>query len=146
MKKLFPSNDVNKYSEIYSLLGYKEVKRTRSVFPKLDVVTYEKERDVANYNVLKDKYAPHSIIPFFFVILFVAIAIACATAYLIINFISKEIDKVPYFFMFMLPTSISTLIATAICFIRYFTELKNIQKIASIPLLKKEVNAYEEKK
>ena len=86
---------------------------------------------------------PHSTLPFFCVIFFVVIAIALATTYLILNIVNKELDKLFYFYTLMLPTSISTLIATAISFYRYFVELKNIEKMAAIPLLKKEVEKNE---
>ena len=85
---------------------------------------------------------PHSTIPFFMVILFVILAISLATTYLILNIVNKDLDKLFYFYTLMLPTSICTIIATAISFYRYFVELKNIEKMAAIPLLKKEVESH----
>ena len=139
MKKLFKNTDIENYSKIYNFLGFKEVKRSKTLFLDTSLVTYEKEREVKNYQVLRDKYAPHSTVPFFFVVFFVVIAISLATAYLIVNLVNKDIDKMFYFYTLMLPTSIATLIATGISFYRYFNELKNMEKVVAIPLLKKEV-------
>ena len=82
---------------------------------------------------------PKSTIPFFFVILFAVLAFGCATTFLIINFVNKEVDKLLYFYILMLPTFAFTLTATGISFYRYFVELKNIEKKTAIPLLEKEV-------
>ena len=139
MNKLYLNTDVDQFSLIHSLLGYKEISRKKTIFKNTLLVTYEKEREVKNYKVLKDKYAPYSTIPFFFVILFAILAVSCATAFLIINIVNKEIDKLLYFYLLMLPTFFFTVTATGISFYRYFIELKNIQRVAAIPLLKKEV-------
>ena len=141
MKKIFITEDLDTYNKIFNLLGYNETKRKNIPLSKLSLVTYKKEREVKNYVTLKDRYMPHSTLPFFCVIFFVVIAIALATTYLILNIVNKELDKLFYFYTLMLPTSISTLIATGISFYRYFVELKNIEKMAAIPLLKKEVES-----
>ena len=141
MKKIFITQDIDTYNKIFNLLGYDETKRKNIPLSKLSLVTYKKEREVKNYVTLKDRYMPHSTLPFFCVIFFVVIAIALATTYLILNIVNKELDKLFYFYTLMLPTSISTLIATGISFYRYFVELKNIEKMAAIPLLKKEVES-----
>ena len=140
MKKIFHSSDIDRFNRIYNLLGFQEEKRKKLPFSKLSVVTYKKEREVPNYKVLKAKYEPFSTIPFFFVILFVAIAVALATAYLIINFTMKDANKDVYFFSLMLPTSLFTLLAAGVSFYRYFVELKNVERLASVLLLEKEVN------
>ena len=139
MKKLYVTSDVDKFSKIHSLLGYKEVKRKKSVFKNTSFVTYEKVKEVPNYKVLKDKYAPYSTVPFFFVILLAALAVSCATTFLILNIVFKDLDKLLYFYLLMLPTFLFTISATGLSFYRYFIELKNIQRVAAIPLLEKEV-------
>lgn len=143
MKKIFITQDIDTYNKIFNLLGYNETKRKNIPLSKLSLVTYKKEREVKNYVILKDRYMPHSTLPFFCVIFFVVIAIALATTYLILNIVNKDLDKLFYFYSLMLPTSISTLIATAISFYRYFVELRNIEKMAAIPLLKKEIEKNE---
>ena len=139
MKKIFATQDLELYNKSFNLLGFEVVKTRNIPLSKLSLVTYKKEREVKNYPALKDRYMPHSTIPFFCVVFFVIAAVALATTYLILNIVNKDIDKLFYFYTLMLPTSLSTLIATAISFYRYFTELKNIEKLAAIPLLKKEV-------
>lgn len=139
MKKLYLNNDIDRFSEIHLLLGYKEVNRKKTIFKNTSLVTYQKERDIKNYKVLKDKYAPYSVVPFFFTILLAALAVSCATAFLIINIVNKNVDKLLYFYLLMLPTFFFTVAATGLSFYRYFVELKNIQRVVAIPLLKKEV-------
>lgn len=139
MNKLYVNSDIDRFSEIQLLLGYKEVSRKKTIFKNISLVTYEKIKDVKNYKALKDKYAPYSAVPFFFVILLAVLAVSCATAFLIINIVNKEVDKLLYFYMLMLPTFFFTISATGLSFYRYFIELKNIQRVTAIPLLKKEV-------
>ncbi|MCR4880083.1 MAG: hypothetical protein K5906_03915 [Bacilli bacterium] len=143
MKKIFLSNDVDKYSKIYSLLGYKEVNRRNSIFKKHSIVTYQKEKEVTNFAYLRERYAPKQAIPFFFVILLIVIAVALATTYLIITITNPDADRLFYFYVLMLPTFFFTLLATGVSFYRYIAELKNIERIAAIPLLEKEINKNE---
>lgn len=140
MKKFFANPDIDNYSKIYTLLGYKEIKRKKTPFKNLSLVTYKKEKDIPNYKILKDRYAPYGTIPFFFVILCAVVAFILATIFLVMTFTSKEDDKLLYFFSFMLPTFFFVLLATGISFYRYFVELKNIERVVAIPLLEKEVN------
>ena len=140
MKKLFNNTDIDKYSKIYSLLGYKETKRMNTPFKGISLVSYQKEKDIPNFKSLKDRYAPYGTIPFIFVIFSAAIAIILATLFLIFNFKGEEGDKLTYFFMFMLPAFFFILLATGISFYRYFIELKNMERVVATPLLEKEVN------
>ena len=140
MKKLFNSTDIDKYSKIYTLLGYKEVKRSSTPFKGISLVSYQKERDIPHFKSLKDRYAPYGTIPFVFVIFSAAIAIILATVFLIFNFKGDDGNKLTYFFMFMLPAFFFILLATGISFYRYFTEMKNMERVVAIPLLEKEVN------
>lgn len=142
MKKLFATSDIDTYNKILDLLGYKETKRESIPLSKISIVTYKKEKEVDNYLSLKDRYMPLSTIPFFMVVFFVIVAVTLATTFLILNLVDKELDKLFYFYTLMLPTSISTLVATGISYYRYFVELKNIERVSAIPLLKKEIESH----
>ena len=143
MVKLFRNSDIEAFTPIMKLLGYKETKRSKTIFKDTSLVTYKVEKEVKNQSLLKGKYMPYSTIPFFFVILFAIFAIALATAFLIITITNKDADKLFYFFTLMLPTFLCTLIATGLSMCRYFLELKNIQRMADVTLLKKELEKYE---
>ena len=143
MNKILITDDLETYNKIFNLLGYEENKRRHIPLSKLSLVSYKKVKEVKNYVALKDRYMPRSTLPFSLVVLFIIIAVSLATTYLILNIVNEELDKLFYFYTLMLPTSISTLIATAISFYRYFVELKNIEKMAAIPLLRKEVEKNE---
>lgn len=143
MNKIFNTSEIDDYRKIFDLLGLKETRRKSIPLSHMSLVTYEKEKDVPNYEALKDRYMPRSTIPFFVVIILVIIVIALATAYLIINFTTKGEVKLVYFFSLMMPTSLLTLLATGISFYRYFVELKNVERRAAVLLLEKEVNKNE---
>ena len=140
MKKLFLEADIDKYNKIMLLLGLKETKRKKTLFKNTYLLTYKKEKEINNFDALKERYMPSSVIPFFFVILLAIIAVAFATTFLILNIVNKDLDKLLYFFLLMIPTFLATLGATGVSIYRYFSELKNIEKIAAIPLLEKEVS------
>ena len=139
MKKLFVNSDIDSYSKIFTLLGYKEETRKKTFFKNISLVTYKKEKEVKDFKSLKDRYAPRSTVPFFFVILCAIIAVGFATAFLVINIVNKDIDKLYYFYLLMLPTFFFTLLATGLSFYRYINELKNVEKVAATRLLEKEV-------
>ncbi len=146
MRKYFLTKDLNYYVKIYTLLGYQEVQRKPTLSKSVTRVTFRKDKEIDNFAYLKARYAPKTVIPFFFVILFIVLAVALATTFLVISIVNKDADRLFYFCVLMLPTFLCTLLATGISFQRYLAELKNIERIAAIPLLEKEVMNNENKR
>lgn len=138
MKKKFLTKDVDTYSSLIEILGYKEVSRNNSLFKNYTNVCYEKKDNALSEDKVK-QYMPKSAIPFFFVALFLVVAFILITVFLVL-FLSMRpnFDTLKFFCFLMLPGLLSLVCGSTISIIRYFRIVNNIKCAANIMLLKKE--------
>lgn len=138
MKKKFLTKDVDTYSSLIEILGYKEVSRNNSFFKNYTNVCYEKKDNALSEDKVK-QYMPKSAIPFFFVSLFLIVAFILITVFLVL-FLSMRpnFDTLKFFCFLMLPGLLSLVFGSTISIIRYFRIVNNIKCAANIMLLKKE--------
>lgn len=138
MKKKFLTKDVDTYSSLIEILGYKEVSRNNSLFKNYTNVCYEKKDNALSEDKVK-QYMPKSAIPFFFVALFLVVAFILITVFLVL-FLSMRpnFDTLKFFCFLMLPGLLSLVCGSTISIIRYFRIVYNIKCAANIMLLKKE--------
>ena len=138
MKKKFLTKDVDTYSSLIEILGYKEVSRNNSLLKNYTNVYYEKKDNALSEDKVK-QYMPKSAIPFFFVALFLVVAFILITVFLVL-FLSMRpnFDTLKFFCFLMLPGLLSLVCGSTISIIRYFRIVNNIKCAANIMLLKKE--------
>ena len=138
MKKKFLTKDVDTYSSLIEILGYKEVSRNNSLLKNYTNVYYEKKDNALSEDKVK-QYMPKSAIPFFFVALFLVVAFILITVFLAL-FLSMRpnFDTLKFFCFLMLPGLLSLVCGSTISIIRYFRIVNNIKCAANIMLLKKE--------
>lgn len=138
MKKKFLTKDVDTYSSLIEILGYKEVSRNNSLFKNYSNVCYEKKDNALSEDKIK-QYMPKSAIPFFFVALFLVVAFILITVFLVL-FLSMRpnFDTLKFFCFLMLPGLLSLVCGSTISIVRYFRIVNNIKCAANIMLLKKE--------
>ena len=140
MKKFVKNTEIELFDKLMNALAYKKLNEKKIPFENLSLITYQSEKEDNETISLRHEYLPMSTPPFSLVILFIVLALALATSFLVLNIINKEIDKMMYFFILMLPAFIFMLLATFISFRRYFATLKNIERFAYIPTIEKKMN------
>ena len=118
--------EYDKFMPVVELLGYKSQKCEE----KNDSYRLTLARDNDNnekINFLENKYIP-KIIPFWLIIIPIAIIFALMTTYLIVEFAHLwEVDKIIKFLVFFIPSSLLLAVVVLI----YFLRSNQINKIAS---------------
>lgn len=143
MKKFVKNSEIDIFNKLVELLGYQKINVKKVPFEELSLVSYKEERNDDDLSLLRHEYLPMSTPPFILVVISIIFAIGLATTFLLINILNKDIDKLLYFFILMLPAFIFMLLATFISFRRYFATLKNIERYAYIPHLEKKISKHE---
>lgn len=144
MKKLFLTNEKDQYIEIVELLGYQKIKEKESIFKGYSAISFKKRNNNPLDIMFINEHMPKSMVPFFFVIFFIALTIILSTLFLIFSFINKDINtRFIYFLSLMVPSLLSLLMATSITFLRYYVTFKNMRVVASKALIIKEYEKYE---
>ena len=140
MTKLFLTEEKDRYDEIVLLLGYKKEKEKKSLIPGYTSIKYSKSKNIKVKDATISNYMPKSHIPFFFVILVIALAFILATTFLILILVNKDSsDRLVLFFSLMLPAFLCLLTATGLTFLRYYVTLRNLRCLASKALIVKEI-------